>query len=126
MNTKDNQPSWVKSKTNGFLVAILLLVCSGCEPDSPYRNTAIGAGGGAALGAGLGAIIGHQTGRAGEGVAIGAGAGAIGGALVGRGMDSQAKRSREIEERQYYQDQEIRRQRREIDEMRRRPAYDRY
>ncbi|AZG07784.1 OmpA family protein [Pigmentiphaga sp. H8] len=59
------------------LVAALGVFVAGCA-NQQQTNTAIGAGGGAALGAGLGALLGNS-----KGAAIGAGLGAVAGGLVG-------------------------------------------
>ena len=71
------------------LMAICLLVSSGCSSmNNTGKGALIGGGGGAALGAGLGAIIGGGKGAA-IGSAIGAGVGAGAGALIGKKMDKQ-------------------------------------
>ncbi len=59
------------------LVAVLGAFVAGCATQQ-QTNTAIGAGGGAAVGAGLGALIGNT-----RGAAIGAGLGAVAGGLIG-------------------------------------------
>ena len=82
------------------LMAICLLVSSGCSSmNNTGKGALIGGGGGAALGAGLGAIIGGGKGAA-IGSAIGAGVGAGAGALIGKKMDKQqAELQRELAEK---------------------------
>ncbi|GAA4336379.1 OmpA family protein [Pigmentiphaga soli] len=59
------------------VIAALAAFTAGCA-NQQQQNTAVGAGGGAALGAGLGALFGNS-----KGAAIGAGVGAVAGGLVG-------------------------------------------
>ncbi len=71
-----------------------------------------GALGGGALGAGAGALIGHATGHTAGGAAIGGALGALTGAVVGDQIQAQDNRSDA-------QDDELRRQRQEIDNLKR-------
>jgi len=98
-------------KTFGIL-ALGTIVLTGCASGGLTAREK-GALGGGALGAGAGAIIGHQTGHAGAGAAIGGALGALGGAVVGDQMEAQNQRSSA-------QDAELERQRREIEELKRR------
>ena len=66
-----------KTLTKITLVAALTAFAAGCA-NQQQNNTAVGAGGGAALGAGLGALFGG-----GKGAAIGAGLGAVAGGVAG-------------------------------------------
>jgi len=93
------------------------LALSACT--KPKQTTAIGAAAGTAIGAGLGAIIGNQTGNAGSGVAIGAVAGAATGALVGNALQAQKEAIASTDEAISRQDQALRAQRSEIEELRR-------
>lgn len=77
-----------------------------------------GALGGGAVGAGAGALIGHATGHTAGGAAIGGALGALTGAVVGDQIQAQDNRSSA-------QDEELRRQRREIEELRRQQNQDR-
>jgi len=74
-------------------IASVALLTSGCatNPDGSYefKNTAIGALGGAALGAGVGALVGGKTHR-GRNAAIGGLTGAVVGGGIGNYMDRQA------------------------------------
>lgn len=84
-----------------------------------------GALGGGALGAGAGAIIGHATGHTAGGAAIGGALGALTGAVVGDQIQAQDNRGDS-------QDEELRRQRREIEDLKRQDSrtrdddYERY
>ena len=109
------------------LVVIGGLFLASCSADGQSINsTGKGAIAGTALGAGTGAIVGSATGKAGVGTAIGAGLGALGGALVGYGVGGEDSRRNALEERQFQQQQEIERQRREIEELRRGQSGDSY
>jgi uncharacterized protein YcfJ len=102
------------------IIAILAMVTGlvGCE-GYEMRNRDRGALAGTALGAGLGAIVGNQVGDPGAGVAIGAGFGALTGGLVGHAQDAAEDRSRDQDERLWRTEQELRRQRNQIHEIRR-------
>src|SRR2546422_4576061 len=77
-----------------------------------------GALGGGALGAGAGALIGHATGHTAGGAAIGGALGALTGAVVGDQIQAGDNRSDA-------QDEELRRQRQEIEQLKRQPSRDR-
>lgn len=96
----------------------LTLALSACASGglTAREKGALGAG---ALGAGAGAIIGHQTGHAGAGAAIGGALGALSGAVVGDQIEAQNQRSSA-------QEAELLRQRREIEELKRRQESDDY
>ena len=100
-----------------LLTALTAFAITGCA--KPRQTTAVGAAAGGALGAGLGAIVGNQTGNAGSGVAIGAVAGAATGALIGNALQAQQEKVDSQKETLQRQDQAIRAQRSEIDELRR-------
>ena len=97
-----------------IVVAAALLGCT-----KPKQTTAVSAAAGGAIGAGLGAIVGNQTGNAGSGIAIGAVAGAATGALIGNALQAQQEKLDSQKESIQRQDQAIRAQRSEIDELRR-------
>lgn len=93
------------------------LAVTGCT--RPKQTTAVSAAAGGAIGAGLGAIVGNQTGNAGSGLAIGAVAGAATGALIGNALQAQHEKLDTQKESVKRQDQAIRAQRSEIEELRR-------
>lgn len=93
------------------------LAVTGCT--KPKQTTAVSAAAGGAIGAGLGAIVGNQTGNAGSGLAIGAVAGAATGALIGNALQAQQEKLDTQKESVKRQDQAIRAQRSEIEELRR-------
>ena len=109
-----------------FVVLGSMLLASCTADGQGINSTAKGAVAGTALGAGTGAIIGSATGKAGYGTAIGAGIGALGGALVGYGVGGEDSKRQALQEEQMLQQQEIERQRREIEELKRRQGGDRY
>ena len=100
-----------------IITAVATLAMAGCT--KPKQTTAIGSVAGGAIGAGLGAIVGNQTGNAGSGVAIGAVAGAATGALIGNALQAQQEKVDSQRETVQRQDQAIRAQRSEIEELRR-------
>lgn len=100
-----------------LFTAITALAITGCT--KPKQTTAVGSVAGGAIGAGLGAIVGNQTGNAGSGVAIGAVAGAATGALIGNALQAQDEKVAAQKETLQRQEQSIRAQRSEIEELRR-------
>ncbi len=79
-------------KKSAAAVFCFCLLMSAAACTTPGKNTAIGAGAGAAVGAAAGAIIANNTGgNSWEGAAYGAGAGLIVGGVVGNYFDKQAK-----------------------------------
>ncbi len=71
----------------------LTLIAAALACATPGKDTAIGAGGGAAVGAGVGALAGGW-----KGAAIGAGAGALVGGAVGNYLDKQAAELAQVAE----------------------------
>lgn len=107
-----------RCKTPTLALALVALVAAtGCT--KPKQTTAVSAAAGGAIGAGLGAIVGNQTGNAGSGVAIGVVAGAATGALIGNALQAQQEKLDSQKESIQRQDQAIRAQRSEIEELRR-------
>lgn len=105
----------------GSFLLMALALCSCAEnPD----KTTIGAASGGALGAGLGAIIGSQTGSAGGGMVIGAATGAAAGALIGNSLDASDKRMAASDESLKRNDETIRTQRSELDQLKRMNSQD--
>ena len=100
-----------------LFVTVATLALTGCT--KPKQTTAVGSVAGGAIGAGLGAIVGNQTGNAGSGVAIGAVAGAATGALIGNALQAQQEKGDSQRETLQRQEQSIRAQRSEIEELRR-------
>ncbi len=101
-------------KTPMLLLAGTLMV-AGCA-GGPLTTREKGAGIGALGGAAAGGIIGSAVGHPGAGALIGGGLGLGAGALVGDQLQGQ-------EYQNYRQDQQIRRQQREIDRLRRDSEY---
>jgi len=105
------------------LISVLTLAAllGGCAAPMTQRERATLTGG--ALGAGAGALIGNAFDNPGRGALIGGGIGALGGALIGDQMEGQYQQqqyhARELEAQQ----QEIARQRRELEELRRSRSY---
>jgi uncharacterized protein YcfJ len=100
-----------------LFTTVAMVAVTGCT--KPKQTTAVGSAAGGAIGAGLGAIVGNQTGNAGSGVAIGAVAGAATGALIGNALQAQQEKVDSQKETVQRQDQAIRAQRSEIEELRR-------
>ena len=101
------------------LGAILLAGCAGGAITTREKGVGIGALGGASVGGLIGSAVHHPLAGAMIGTALGAGAGAlIGDQLQGR--ENQAS----DQDRQIYQnEQEVLRQRQELEDLRRRPEY---
>jgi uncharacterized protein YcfJ len=106
-----------------FFVSLLSVLIGCAQALTPREQGALGGG---ALGAGAGAMVGKQLGNTGTGAAIGAGAGALTGIAVGEAQ--QRSLSREEQKRQqreaiYRQELEIKRQRQEVEDLRRQQYY---
>ena len=101
------------------VIATLLAGCAGGAITTREKGAGIGALGGASVGGLIGSAVHHSLAGAMIGTVLGAGAGGlIGDQLQGR--ENQAS----DQDRQIYQnEQEILRQRRELEELRRRPEY---
>jgi uncharacterized protein YcfJ len=99
-----------KNKRLGiFLIAALMALAVGCS--EPLSRREQGALIGGSIGAGTGAIIGHQLGHTGSGALIGAPIGLLAGALIGDAVMAEDRRN-------YYQDLELARMRRELERLR--------
>ncbi len=98
---------------SSLIVALVFTACT-----EPGEQTAVGSATGAALGAGLGAIVGSQTGSAGAGLVVGAVAGGAAGAMVGNALQAQDETMRTQDEAIERQEQFLRAQRAELDELR--------
>ncbi|MGH7794569.1 MAG: glycine zipper domain-containing protein [Candidatus Binatia bacterium] len=101
------------------LLATLLTGCAGGSLTTREKGAGIGALGGAAAGGIIGSAVRHPGAGAAIGAALGLGAGAlIGDQLQGRENAAYGQ------DQQIYQNQlELERQRRELEDMRRRPEY---
>ena len=104
-------------KSTVAVVLFCIPLISGCASGGLSKRET-GALGGGALGAGAGALIGRATGHTAGGAAIGGALGALTGAVVGDQIQAQDNRSDS-------QDEELRRQRREIDGLKQRQTRDR-
>ncbi len=103
-----------------LLLGILMIVVGvliGCT--QPGETTGVSSAAGGVIGAGLGAIVGSQTGSAGAGLAIGAAAGSGTGALIGNAIEAQHVAIRSQDEALERQEQVIRAQAAEIEELKR-------
>jgi hypothetical protein len=101
------------------LVATLLAGCAGGALTTREKGAGIGALGGAAAGG----LIGAAVRRPGTGAAIGAALGLGAGALVGDQLLGRENAAYEQDQQINQNQQEVLRQRREIEELRRRPEY---
>lgn len=98
--------------------AAITIFAAGCASGGLSQREK-GAGAGAVIGAGAGAIIGNQSGDAGEGALIGAALGGLTGAILGDQQQAGSERRSALEQRQYEQEEELRRQREEIEQLKR-------
>lgn len=101
-------------------VVILLFALSGCSTPLSIREKSTLVGGG--IGAASGAIIGAAVGNPGAGAAIGGAVGAGTGALIGDQFLTQERRSARLQGQVNRQGREIRRQRREVQTLKRRQS----
>jgi uncharacterized protein YcfJ len=105
-------------RKNTLIVALFCVpLIAGCASGGLSKRET-GALGGGALGAGAGALIGHATGHTAGGAAIGGALGALTGAVVGDQIQAGDNRSEA-------QDEELRRQRQEIEALKRQQNRDR-
>lgn len=101
------------------LIATLVAGCAGGALTTREKGAGIGALGGAAAGG----LIGAAVRRPGTGAAIGAALGLGAGALVGDQLLGRENAAYEQDRQINQNEQEVLRQRREIEELRRRPEY---
>lgn len=101
------------------LVATLLAGCAGGNLTSREKGAGIGALGGAAVGGLIGSAVRHPAAGAAIGGALGLGAGA----LIGDQLQGRENQAYEQDRQINQNDQEILRQRRELETLRRRPEY---
>ena len=105
------------------LLAVGVLALASC---SGYRvsKTATAGAIGSVLGAGVGAIVGSQTGHVGPGAAVGAATGLLAGAYVGQMLEWKDEERDVLDEQYRRQQEQILRQRREIEDLKRQQRYD--
>jgi phage tail tape-measure protein len=101
------------------LIATLLAGCAGGSLTTREKGAGIGALGGAAAGGIIGSAVRHPAAGAAIGAALGLGAGA----LIGDQLQGRENAAYEQDRQIYQNEQEVLRQRREIEELRRRPEY---
>jgi flavin-dependent dehydrogenase len=114
----------IKNLTRILVAGAALSLCACSGPGLSQREKGALAGG--TLGAGLGAIVGHETGHTGGGIAIGAATGALAGGLIGNESDRIEGAQSGQDERLRRQEEQILRQQRELEELRRQQNRDRY
>ena len=93
-----------------------LFGCAGGALSTREKGTVAGG----LLGAGTGAIIGGALGDPGKGAAIGGGLGLLGGFLTGGAIQGQEEKQKQTEYEVWKNQQELEKQRREIEELRKR------
>ena len=101
------------------LLATLLAGCAGGSLTTREKGAGIGALGGAAAGGIIGSAVRHP----GAGAAIGAALGLGAGALVGDQLQGRENQSVQQDQQIYQNQLELERQRRELEELRRRREY---
>ena len=101
------------------LVATLVAGCAGGALTTREKGAGIGALGGAAAGGIIGAAVRHPAAGAAIGGALGLGAGA----LVGDQLQGRENQAYDQDQQINRNQQELQRQRRDIEELRRRPEY---
>ena len=101
------------------LLASLLAGCAGGSLTTREKGAGIGALGGASVGGLIGSAVRHPAMGAAIGGALGLGAGA----LIGDQLQGRENQSYEQDRQIYQNEQEILRQQRDIETLRRRPEY---
>ena len=101
------------------LVATLVAGCAGGALTTREKGAGIGALGGAAAGGIIGSAVRHSAAGAAIGAALGLGAGA----LVGDQLQGRENAAYDQDQQIYRNQQELENQRRDIDQLRRRPEY---
>jgi phage tail tape-measure protein len=101
------------------LAATLVAGCAGGALTTREKGAGIGALGGAAAGGIIGSAVRHP----GAGAAIGAALGLGAGALIGDQLQGRENQAAEQDQQIYRNQLEVERQRRELEELRRRPEY---
>ena len=101
------------------MIATLIAGCAGGNLTSREKGAGIGALGGASVGGLIGSAVHHPAIGAAIGGALGLGAGA----LIGDQLQGRENQSYEQDRQIYQNEQEILRQRRDIESLRGRPEY---
>ena len=106
--------------TGAALVSLLVAGCAGGPLTTREKGAGIGALGGAAAGGLIGSAVHHPA----LGAAIGGGLGLGAGALIGDQLQGRENQAAEQDEQIYQNQQELQRQRAQLEELRRRtPEY---
>ena len=100
---------------------LVIVMGAGCA--APLNTREKGGLLGGALGAGTGALIGSATGHAATGAAIGGPVGLVAGGLIGDQLLGREIEDRRLQGQINVQGRELRRQRTEIDRLKRRQRY---
>jgi len=100
-------------------LAAIVVLFSSTSCTQPGETTAVGAATGGAMGAGVGALVGNQAGSAAGGLLVGAVAGASTGAMIGNVLEGQEHEGYRRDEAIERQEQMLRAQRGQIEELRR-------
>lgn len=108
------------------IVIVACLVTLLSLPTGCTRRTATGAALGGAVGAGTGAAIGSASGNTGTGAAIGGAVGAISGAAIGDVRDRAEGSSKEQDEFIRRQEEMMKKQQRELEDLKRQKYHDEY
>lgn len=119
-----NSKAGVSKRISGVVVsmglaATLVAGCAGGGFTTREKGAGIGALGGAAAGGIIGAAVRHP----GAGAAIGGALGLGAGALVGDQLQGRENQAADQDRQIYQNEQELQRQRRDLEELRRRPEY---
>jgi phage tail tape-measure protein len=101
------------------LIATLVAGCAGGALTTREKGAGIGALGGAAAGGIIGTAVRHPLAGAMIGTVLGAGAGG----LIGDQLQGRENQATDQDRQIYQNDQELQRQRRDIEELKRRPEY---
>ncbi|HEY7164525.1 MAG TPA: glycine zipper domain-containing protein [Candidatus Binatia bacterium] len=114
-----------RKRTQGLLAgaALVALLTAGCA-GGPITTREAGAGIGALGGAAAGGLIGSAVHHPALGAALGGGLGLGAGALIGDQLQGQKNQNTQQDQAIYQNQQELNRQRQELDDLRRRsPEY---
>ncbi|MGB7950434.1 MAG: glycine zipper domain-containing protein [Candidatus Binatia bacterium] len=101
------------------LASALVVGCAGGSLTTREKGAGIGALGGAAMGGLIGSAVRHPA----LGAAIGGGLGLGAGALIGDQLQGRENQAWEQDQQIYQNQQNLSRQRQELEDLRRRPEY---
>jgi phage tail tape-measure protein len=120
MNIKSKAASKFRLIAGAALVSTLVVGCAGGSLTTREKGAGIGALGGAAMGGLIGSAVRHPA----LGAAIGGGLGLGAGALIGDQLQGRENQAWEQDQQIYRNQQDLSRQRYELEELRRRsPEY---